>query len=319
MKGVSHVAIALASASCFPGAVEAGAQGNPLYFILAAAFGLLPDTLDFKLTRFFYKTDITVTPDPNAPDAQMIADAVAYAVNRAGASGEPVSIKLNTIQMGVDQWQRYTVKFDVPARRVIVRLGPLVDTGQTPIGPVPPGREGVAPLHAHIALDYLAATDIDIFDGPVYRMEPTDGNRVRPIFIPWHRTWSHSFVVAMLLALWSTVLWDGLAGWVVFAAMSTHIIADQAGYMGSNLFYPFTRHRTTGLRLMHAVWPLPNFVAVWISGVVIVWNLYHGHVEPLAPLNPLRVFLLWIMVPAGLFYAAHKRVQGGTDPVSEPS
>ena len=30
-----------AAASCFPGAVRAGAEGNPLYFILGGLFGLL--------------------------------------------------------------------------------------------------------------------------------------------------------------------------------------------------------------------------------------------------------------------------------------
>ena len=106
MKGFTHFTAGLAAASFFPGAVTAAASGNPLYFILGGAFGILPDTLDFKFYRFFVKHDMEVIPDPNRADPQMIADAVAYAVNRAALTGKPVRIRLNTIPCGADCWRQ---------------------------------------------------------------------------------------------------------------------------------------------------------------------------------------------------------------------
>ena len=63
MKGIAHFSLGIAAASCFPAAVQAGAEGNPLYFILGGIFGLLPDTLDFKFYRFIYSHDVEITPD----------------------------------------------------------------------------------------------------------------------------------------------------------------------------------------------------------------------------------------------------------------
>ena len=133
MKGIAHFAAGVAVASCFPEAVTAGAAGNPLYFILGGVFGLLPDTLDFKFYRFFYGRDIEVIPDPLRPDPKMIADAVAGAVLGACETGKPVRLKLNTIRLGADLWQSYSVKFDIPSKRVVVAYGPVVDTGGNPV------------------------------------------------------------------------------------------------------------------------------------------------------------------------------------------
>ena len=309
VKGITHFAIGVATASCFPRAVEAGAEGNPLYFVLGGMFGLLPDTLDFKFTRFFYRSDITITPDPNAPDAEMIAQGVALAIDRAAMTGKAVNIKLNTIQLGADRWQQYRVTLDVPGRQVRVAYGPVVDTGARPLpgNDEASGPEASVPLSCDVQLDYMAGTDVDIFDGPVYRMDPTEDGRVRPVFIPWHRSWTHSFVIALLLALAATAAWDAVAGMIVFAAYGAHILADQLGHLGSNLFAPFTKRRTGGLRLTHAMWPFPNFISVWLSCVVIFWNLYRQSPAATEILNPIHVVMTWLMIPTLVFtYLQHK-------------
>jgi membrane-bound metal-dependent hydrolase YbcI (DUF457 family) len=279
MKGVTHFAVGLAAASCFPEAVAAGGAGNPLYFILGGLFGLLPDTLDFKLYRFLHRHDIEVTPDPLRPDTKQIARAVALAVQRAQDSGEPVRIKLNTVRVAADAWQAYSVRFDRGKREVAVRLGPIVDTGGNPIPNRPgprPGRAGAsAPLPADVSFDYQAQTTIDIFDGPTFRMSPrNDGVQVD--FIPWHRQWSHSLVLALLFGLAGGLVWGITAGYVIAAAFAAHIAVDQLGFMGSNLWFPFTKRRSRGLMLGHASEALPNATAVWLSCLVIFWNLSRG-------------------------------------------
>ncbi len=242
-----------------------------------------------------------ITPDPLGPDAQMIADHVALAVARAHETGKPCTVRLNTIRLGSDRWQSYEVKFDVPKRCIEVRLGPIVDTGGNPEpGFVPSKKPASAPLPCMVRLDYQAATRVDILDGPTFRMVPDEQGSVTPEFIPWHRRWSHSLVIAFVLALAGTVIWGPLAGGVIFAAQALHILADQLGYMGSNLFYPFTSKRAPGLRRMHSSHALTNFGAVWLSCLLIFWNLYARSSLCVPGFNPLKILVFAGIIPFAL-------------------
>lgn len=317
MKGIAHFAVGVAVASCFPEAVRTGAAGNPLYFIFGGFFGLLADTVDFKFYRFFYPHDIEVVPDPRKPDPRIIADAVAFAVNSAYETGKPVKIKLGTICLGADLWQQYEVKFDVPGRRVVVSYGQAVDTGGSPVpadilrhwreeeGRPESGwhrnKQASAPLLCDIKLDYHATTIIDVFDGPLFRMEPTDDGRVTARFIPWHRKWSHSLVVGVLLALIGALIWRPLAGAVILGAYGTHIFLDQLGFMGSSLFSPFYSRRIGGLKLVHSDKAFVNFWAVWLSCLVIFWNLYRAAPWQIHHFNPLKLVFYGAIVPCSIF------------------
>ncbi|MBT3295693.1 MAG: metal-dependent hydrolase [Verrucomicrobia bacterium] len=311
MKGISHFVAGVAAASCVPEAVRAAAEdGNPTYFILGGVFGLLPDTIDFKFSRYFYRHDIEVTPDPIAPDAQAIADKVAEAINRAHVSGESVRVKLNTIPVGLDQWQQYEVSFDVAARTVAVRYGPVVDTGQNliPGRPPPPNAEAVAPVNCEVKIEYLSMTQIDIFDGPVFSMDPTDDGRVSPGFIPWHRAWSHSLVIGVLFGLIGGVVWDLWATAVIFGASAMHAIFDQLGYMGSALFYPFQSRRMSGMKLMHSGQALANLTAVWGCCLLVFWNLWRATPGGI-PTGGTRALIGYGLVLPGLVIALYRRIR----------
>ena len=302
MKGIVHFAVGVTVASCFPEVVRAGANGNPLYFILGGIFGILPDTIDFKFCRFFYRHDIEVTPDPNKPDPQVIADAVALAVNRAYETRKPVKIKLDTIRLGADLWRQYSVKFDVPRQRVVVTCGPAVDTGRLPVLDYP-RKKAFSPLLCGVKLDYRATTIVDIFDGPVFDMMPTGDGRVTPRFIPWHRKWSHSFPAGLLLAVITSIIWRPLAGVVALSAHTAHILVDQLGFMGSSLFFPFRTGRIEGLKLTHSDESVPNFVAVWFSCLLVFWNLYRALPWEIHHFNVIKLVLYGAIVPAVIFLA----------------
>jgi membrane-bound metal-dependent hydrolase YbcI (DUF457 family) len=307
MKGISHFAIGIAAASCFPAAVRAGAHGNPLYFILAAAAGVLPDTLDFKFGRYLHRHDMEVTPDPHRPAPQMIADAVAFAVNRAWELKTPFTIKLDTIRLGTDAWQTYDIRFDVPGRRVACELGPVVGGGAVaPSGAVRSRASAVAALVCDVKPDYTATTRVDILDGPVFRMERLPDGRVAPRFLPWHRTWSHSLVTALLLGLVCAVIWDALAGAVVLAAFGLHALTDHLGFMGSCLWFPFRRERREGWHLLRSDSPPANLAAVWLSCVVVFWNLSRLTPWTLPGLNPLGLFFYAALLPGAAFAAARQ-------------
>ncbi len=311
MKGITHFTIGVAAASCLPTAVEAGANGNPLCFILGGVFGLLPDTIDFKFYRFFYRCDMEIRPDPLDFDAQMIADGIAVAVNRAYESGQSVRLKLSTIQLAEDRWQSYRVEFDVAKRRVVVRKGPEVDLG----GNVVPPMEGESPreplaqadLRIRVKLEYFAVTEIDIFDGPVFEFVPTADNRkVEANFLPWHRSWSHSLVIAFVFGLLGWLIWGLWAGVTIFLAYALHVLVDQLGFMGSNLWFPFTRRRLTGAMKVHSGDALWNFVSVWLACLVIFWNLYAAAGWEVQSFSAIKLFFYGAVIP-GIATAVFRR------------
>jgi membrane-bound metal-dependent hydrolase YbcI (DUF457 family) len=301
VKGITHFAIGVATASCFPDAVSTAAAGNPTPFLLGGIAGLLPDTLDFKFYKFLYKHDIEVTPDPLAPDAEMIANAVTLAIHRAWETRKPVRIKLNTIRLGADAWQRYFVRFDVAHRKVLVRYGPTVDTGQNVIGPAPTTglTDAVVPLLCNVQLDYEEESLIDIFDGPAFEMQPTAARYVVPRFIPWHREWTHSVPVAFVAGLATALALNTTTGLIVFLAWTAHVVADQMGQMGSNWLYPFQSHRAPGWRWIRSASAVPNFTAVWTSGCLIFLTLYR-QVHALPSLAFAKWLLALGLLPATL-------------------
>ena len=277
MKGIAHFTAGIAAASCFPVAVQAAADGNPLYFIIGGVAGLLPDTIDFKFYRFFYRHDAEVVPDPLNPDPQLIADAVAAAVRRAAESGRPFRLRLNTCRLGPDSWQSYTVSFNREKREISVTIGPAVDTGGLPDanGQHRP-RRAAAPPACHVRPEYFADFTINAFEGPLLEMVPRNDGTVRIAFIPWHRSRSHSFITAAAAALVILPLWGGPAAMVAFTSCSLHILLDQLGYLGSNLFFPLTSHRTPGLKLLHSDDSFANFYTVWLSILLIFINLAYA-------------------------------------------
>lgn len=304
MKGLSHFVAGIAAASCFPAAIQAGAEGNPLYFILGGVVGLLPDTIDFKYRRFTAQRDCEVSPDPNRPDAAAIASAVAGAINEAYVSGRPRTIKLNTIRLGADQWQEYTVRFDVPSQKVIVRYGPVVSTSGAPLAPGP-AMEAEAGIVCPLVLDYQADTIINAFDGPMFRMAPRADGRVCPEFLPWHRQWSHSLVTWAVVAAAVGTFVGWTAGAIALAAAAAHVLVDHLGFMGASLFYPLRRNRMSGLRLAHSGEMLPNLTLVWLSCVFVFWRLHDA--SPFAGrLSDVRYFLYAGVLPIALIAVASR-------------
>jgi membrane-bound metal-dependent hydrolase YbcI (DUF457 family) len=291
VKGITHFSVGVAAASIFPEAVESAAGGNPLYFIAGGVAGLLPDTMDFKFRRFFAKHDIEVVPDPLCPDAELIARSVILAMTRAAESGKAVWLRLHTIKVGPDRWQSY---------KVIVEFGDIVDTGNN-VRPRELSARGLAfrlPTGFEISFDYDAEMEVSIFDGPVISFEPEGRNHVHCSFIPWHRQFSHSITFGLMLGVLTAVLADLTAGMIVFIAQGMHVLVDQAGFLGSNLWHPFTRRRKAGWKLIRSDSVAGNMAVSWSACLVVFWNLYK-HSECTAwDLNPVRLFLWLLGLPA---------------------
>jgi membrane-bound metal-dependent hydrolase YbcI (DUF457 family) len=133
-------------------------------------------------------------------------------------------------------------------------------------------------------------------------------DRVEIDFIPWHRQYSHSLFMALLFGVICGALFGPLAGIVGFGGVLAHILEDQLGYLGSNLFWPLTKVRTTGARLIHALDPVPNFFTVGTSIYLILFNLDRFSAEP--RLDPLLFWgVLWLPFPLLLVYSLLRRFE----------
>jgi len=311
MKGFSHFMSGVAVASFGPWAIEAAQNGNPMFFILGGACGILPDTLDFKVYRFFYNHDVYVTPDPAHLDPQLVADEIARAVAMAVDEKRYINLKLCSVRLGADFWQQYSVKFNNEKLEVLVRFGPVVNTGQVPVEGTEKGHPtiGRATIKAKVIQTYDAALKVDIFDGPTVGLKPLPNGDLDLEFLPWHREWSHSLTVgAMLGVLVGAFTWL-FSGWTpawqsfvtIAACYGVHVVEDQLGHMGSNLFYPITKLRTPGLHWMHSGDGLPNFLTVWISCLLIFWNVYRGQPEMDYQFSFVHLMMVGLVLPGMAF------------------
>ncbi len=126
-------------------------------------------------------------------------------------------------------------------------------------------------------------------------------------FIPWHRAWSHSVVVGCAMGGVAALLWDVWAGLIVAGALVLHALLDQLGVMGGALFYPFSRRRLGGMRLMHSGAPLPNLVAVWSCCLLIFWNLWRAAPGGVS-LAGTRALLIWGLALPIVMVAVYRRL-----------
>jgi membrane-bound metal-dependent hydrolase YbcI (DUF457 family) len=300
VKGFAHYVSGIAVASFLPGVVELSAGGGfPL--LLAGLGAILPDVLDFRLARFLQPVDGDVALDAEDPAPQTMAEQIATAADRASSSGRRMVLRLAAARTTDGLWRRYSVSLGSQVR---VRIGPLVSTsGALGRRTMADGKQGTTQVAQPVELDYGQAVQVDAFAGPSFALEPVKGG-TKAIFLPWHRTWSHSLLLAAALAVAVAVAWRPLYGALIGVGAATHILGDQLGYMGSNLLWPLTRRRTRGFGLFHSQQALPNLLTVWLSGVVLAHHLDQVSSRPV--LSPWVTLCLGAVLPAmalvGLFW-----------------
>ncbi|HNT77496.1 MAG TPA: metal-dependent hydrolase [Anaerolineae bacterium] len=326
MKGISHFITGVALATFFPEVVQQAALGG-LLPMLGGIGGILPDTIDFKFARYWEKFDVEIDPGP-APDAAAIADALVDAMRAAYATRRDQNVIAHTLRLGADLWREYVIRFDPEAGEVAVKIGPLVNTGQVPYAGTEP--EGAAEVRRFVGVPlvhtYSDEYKVNIFSGPTFRFARA-GDKLVVHFLDWHHRWTHSLLLAVGVGLlmglliglltgdWHLGRWGGLVTWLGF---SGHILEDQLGHMGSNLFWPLTHHRIPGPGLIHAGDAIPNFLTVWTSLALILFNLDRFSATPHLPPGPYllgAVSVPWLLL--GGAYIAGKLRQKRAQPSPE--
>ncbi|MBM4371011.1 MAG: metal-dependent hydrolase [Deltaproteobacteria bacterium] len=315
MKGLTHFISGAAAATFFPEAVQMAVQDKSFILLLGGAAGILPDTLDFKFARFFHTFDVDIAPDPLRPDAQQIADAIAAGLERAAREKRRITLKLHTMKLSANMFRRYTVRWlQGPAPGVEVEIGPAVTMSKDPVvGYEPVPAEIVlarAALSLPVTQDKHQDQVIDTFGGPDMAFTPRP-EALWMDFIPWHRHWSHSLVLGGLIGalVWGVAALAGfhpawLYGAIAALGFNVHVLEDQLGVMGSNLWWPFPGQRIPGKGFMHSGDAFPNFFFVWLSAVLLLWNLNRFSLEPPLPLwsfdNPggwrFEIYFLYLFV-----------------------
>ncbi|MBN1488006.1 MAG: metal-dependent hydrolase [Anaerolineae bacterium] len=280
MKGMAHFMTGVALATFFPEVVELATDGS-LLPVIGGIGGILPDTLDFKFARYFEIYDLEIEPELE-PNPGAIADALVESMTRAYKSKSSQNIMLRTLRLGADLWREYAVHFDPDAGTVAVSIGPLVNTGQVPYpGTAPDGGQGEArrQLDFPLAHTYSQEYRINVFTGPSFRFV-REQDELAVHFLDWHRRWSHSLVLALGIGLVLGLLFGKWVGMLFALGFAAHILEDQLGYMGSNLFWPVTHRRQPGLKLIHSGDATPNFLTVWVSMALILFNLDRFSTQP---------------------------------------
>ena len=298
MKGIAHFVTGVAIATFFPEMVQGAIQNLSFGPVLGGIAGLLPDTLDFKLIRYFSRRDADIDPaqildKAGLPDPQVIAERIVGAIEQAYRSERPIHLQLHTVRLGADLWRRWTVTLDLKNNQVIVSIGPAVTTDGKPLaGSEIHGLEpGKAQSPIRILPVYEAEFWIDIFSGPTLAFQRV-GDGVEVIFLPWHRAWTHSLLMVLILGALGCLI-APVYGVVMALAVLAHIVEDQMGFMGSGLFFPLTRKRVRGLGWFSSGDGTANFLTVWIGLSLIGLNLDRFSQGPLLPVLP---YLLGMIV-----------------------
>ncbi len=236
MKGITHFITGVAVASCFPSVAASLYTTKGLLMPLGGVFGVLPDTVDFRLLRYLWTYQRVVTMDEANLDPKAAAEAMAKAMDDAAASNDPVTLRLDIVRVTSSYYRTYLVYVDDKRKEVTALMGPLKTMSHVmeKAAYMPPGwkvREAIqkkgpaqayrdlfdilpclpesapegeeshhtAKFTADIDNTYYGETEVGIFSGPDFSFHKKADGRVRIDFIPWHRGWSHSWMFGILM------------------------------------------------------------------------------------------------------------------------
>jgi len=299
----------LAAATFFPTAVHmATRSGNEdaqssFILVLGAIFGILPDTLDFKFGQFFSLPDYDIDCNAINPNPQKMAEQIGKAMEEAYTKNKLVKVSLYPMQVSADLWRQYVIKYDGENNEVAVVLNEIVSTSQVPfLGTEPKeNRFGKYKLQVGKIMEtHGKPSVVDIMSGPQFGFKKY-GENILVEFLPWHRTWSHSYVlglflsipVALIAFLFHLKYWY-LYGIISFLGFATHITEDLTGHMGGSLLWPFVNKRYNGFCLARASDPRVNFSVIFFAVTIIMYNLDRFTVK-IIPM-PWYMYFLWFFV-----------------------
>jgi membrane-bound metal-dependent hydrolase YbcI (DUF457 family) len=246
-----------------------------------------------------------------------MAEQIARAVDEAYETGRYIKVQLYPMRVGVDLWRQYVVKFDGDANEVVVVINEIVTTSQVSYPGTEPGenRIGRCRVKGKLLEAHGRPSVVDIMSGPMFGFKKV-GEQIEVEFLPWHRTWSHSYVLGFILSSVVGLLASLIVGWglgwlyglIAFFGFSIHITEDLTGHMGGSLLWPFQKGRTNGLCLCKASNPHANFQVDYACVAVILFNMNRFSPRPFFSLGSWQYFLYVLVIPLVIYYAVNRYV-----------
>lgn len=350
MKGFTHFMSGVAAATFIPEVVRMSTSSkldsvegaaSSFIILLAGAFGVLPDTMDFKMGQYFSIADYEVDPDPLNPDPQAMADTFAKAVKEAGDTGKFIKIQFYPIQIGASLWRQYNFIFDKD--EVIIQFNEIVKTSQCPLPGTAPktNRVGRAKLAYEIKpknaeVDWMngiirfirqkikgpdkppgpvKSSTLDILSGTQFGFQLESDGKIYFNWLPWHRTWSHSYVFGLILTIPVHIIayllnlhnwW--LYGIVAYLGFFVHLTEDMTGHIGGSLFWPLYKVRSEGLELFKASDPRTNFSIDYTAAVLIIWNIDRFSTK-LITMPGWLFLLLFLVIPLFIYFRVVAKIK----------
>ncbi len=282
----------IAWATCWPAALLATRDNNPIPLLLGATCAVLPDTFAHWLVKPLHRPDIHVVPPPEAPDPTMIAEALAQAVSLSHNSGRTLSIECYPIPLGPDQWMPYTIHFDSAHQQISVYI--------------PPADPASAPTPAGFVTDHFNRLPVDT--EPIsFQTRPLADGRIIFQESPSQNTWTHSLLTAFVIGTLATLIWGLTSGIISGGAYTLHIFTDQWGFSGSALFWPLSQNRHSGF---HWVKPHQTQVVAFTlwgaSLLLIAGNLLHTASPTSGGLSLFQLLLFGSVIPFALYTLLNK-------------
>jgi membrane-bound metal-dependent hydrolase YbcI (DUF457 family) len=278
MKGITHFCAGIAVASCFPYAIETASSGNPICFIIAGIMAAVPDTIDFKFLCFVKFVDYRIIPEYENFDPDFIAEKVAEAAHQCHLTNKKKRIRLCSVRTSAEDWFEYSISFR--GNEIIVKEN---SDKKSP-------KKGTAKCLLPFHCSYDATTTATIFVGPTITLTPEEGY-TQVDFIDWHRGFSHSFAMAIVLSVLISIFINTTVGIIALAAYGSHILLDQFGHMGSAILWPFKKTKISGCSLCHSSSRFANIFTVAVSTLIVFANIFYFQ-YPSQALNAFRIVLI---------------------------
>lgn len=211
--------LGMAVASAFPVARESAMNGSPWLLLLGGLSAFFPDWLSGVFRRSREMPDMCFSPDPHAPTAQSIADALETAMSACLREGRIIRLQLNSIAAAPGEWLEYRITFNPKTRSLGVAVPGSINITEHSLP---------APFHTTAP----ATASIEAGGDETLRMVPhMDGSVTVSHAMPAAAArWSHSLLCAGLLSLVAAQFVSPAAAVIIFTAYVAHLLVDQLGH-----------------------------------------------------------------------------------------
>lgn len=253
MRSLTQLLVGMAAAG-----VAAGPQ-RPTALVAGAVAGVLPDMIDWWQRQVFRQPDITVTPDPLAPDPAVMATGVRIALGRVGITGQTCMVRFNPIPAPDAGFVAYQLDCDRHHRLVVA----LESRGKpVPVDTPNAHADASGALTPHHPLPLrIGGTPVDLrFARAGRRIESRDLDQATGI--------GHALPLAGVLAAVAMAgsFWIGLAG---AAAWLAHWLLDLGGRHEVAPWLPFSNRAWHGRRQWDERSGCANLCAGFLAGALL--------------------------------------------------